>query len=201
MSEIKSMLNESVFEQDAPEQKDNAAEADKEETIEEAMRKLGKTKEDVEAAILQLVEKGRYEERRTILGKIDVLFATPPAGYSDAVYHLMEKFPDATMNVFEFKFGLYSLAAALEEYQGKNMTEAARQAVIVKQYDGNEEAFSKLPPEKQFELILEEKANVIEATIPLPIFQHLANASSDFHKFVHWLGTKDVYDFLSIKST
>ena len=196
MSEIKNMVNDSVFAQ-----QEDPQPTKKEESIEDAMKALGKTKEDVEEAVLQLVDKGRYEERFTIFDKIDVLFVTPPAGYSDAVYHLMERFPDATMNVFEFKFGLYSLAAALEEYKGKNLTEIAKQAVIEREYNGSADAFNKLPPEKQFELILEEKANIIEATVPLPIFQHLANAASDFHRFVHWLGTKDVYDFLSTKST
>lgn len=161
--------------------------------IDEILKEIGKTKDDVYNAIIQLIDTETYEEELSFMdGKLIFKFKAPLPATTDAVYAIMEDKYSLSLNRFDFTYNLLTIASILVSFKGKNLNEECLK--ILK--DKNIDIESMDPIEKEI-AILKCKAQKIESTIPLPIYQLLSQEAAKFHKFVYILGREDVMDFLS----
>ena len=216
-NKIKALVNESVFENednnknisntvnkknnqnniDAP-QEDIKSQQEKmleelNKPIEEVLKDIKKTKEDVYNAILQLIDKGFYEEEYSFMdGKLKFTFKSPLPATTDAVYAIMEDKYSLSLNRFDFIYNLLTISSILTKYKNNNLNNVCLEKLSSKNIDIENMS----PIEKEIAL-MKCKSEYIESEIPLPIYQIINQESSKFHKFIYILGREDIMDFLS----
>jgi len=205
--QVKALINEDVFakEDETGETSKQAELSDEVKTQQEKMleelnkpigeilKEIGKTKDDVYSAIMQLIDTETYEEENSFMdGKLKFKFRAPTPVTTDAVYAIMEDKYSLSLNRFDFTYNLLTVASILVSFKDKDLNKECMESLKDKKVD-----VENLDPLEREIAILKCKAKLIESSIPLPIYQLLSQEASKFHKFIYILGREDVMDFLS----
>jgi len=141
---------------------------DKKESIEDKLKELGLSKDEVMDMIFQLTDDGYIEERVSLYGgRLTALFRSPKMIDTAIFIDIMDEEEMNTPAKVEFYVNLYSLASILIRYKGENL-----------------EGMS-----------IKERAKWIEENIPTALYKVILKKGLEFLRKVELLSSEEVANF------
>jgi len=192
--DITSKLKKDIFVEEGKENKQDApieSIDSNNESIQETLKRIGKSEEDLKDAIMELVDAETYTENILILNKLNIVLETPKPIATDAFYDLIMEYSDSSENRFKFIYGLYSIASTIKFYKDINLREHCLKELEKKEVDT--EFLSKQELEK---IILKCKVEFLETKLPLPVLTILEKEVLKFNTFTNLLTKEEISDFL-----
>ena len=137
-------------------------------SVDEAMSKLGISKEDVFELIMEISDNGFIREEHELFGgAVKVEFKTSTLKDSSSFINLFDGLAINTQAKAEYYLNLYSVAGILEMYKDTDLSE----------------------------MEVTERAGWVEENIPTPIYKTILREAAKFHMKIEILGSEEVADF------